>query len=347
MIRDEHVDEVAHRLWVAGVMGYIEEERIFKVDGKPAYMGLFGVERPKDPVTAFGPGLRVIQNCVPLNCYLVQLAGDIDTLPACTKWMTMVLHHDELCWLFSEDQKACFHLYALPEAWRGFFVLGNSFACISIGRIVIACKEIAAEARTAGDLWARWLTCEGLDVSVLHITDPPLRPLTEEEVEEKARMQELSKKYLWTARHQAVYSHIRSAGIRGTDVRLNPSSFYRASAWPRQSIAAGQWIWQPFQSYAFHRGAHINVFELRSIMNVFRHRAKEVQHHRTKCLFLTDSQVALSVAAKGRSSSLQLNAILRRLAGILLSTQMYVYYGWVRTDDNPADHPSRVRLRCR
>eukprot|EP00973_Karenia_brevis_P059961 8344120-Karenia_brevis.AAC.1 len=58
-----------------------------------------------------------------------------------------------------------------------------------------------------------------------------------------------------------------------------------------------------------------------------------------------DSQVAVSVVAKGRSSSIQLNTVLRRLAALCVTGNLRIIAGWCKSDTNPADHPSRKRWR--
>ena len=54
-----------------------------------------------------------------------------------------------------------------------------------------------------------------------------------------------------------------------------------------------------------------------------------------------DSLVVLGIAAKGRSCSRRLNSILRRLNAHVLVSGFYVFFGYVTSDANPADEPSR------
>ncbi len=58
-------------------------------------------------------------------------------------------------------------------------------------------------------------------------------------------------------------------------------------------------------------------------------------------LHVTDSQVVLAVMAKGRSSSKQLNWLLRRVAALNLVADVTPSYVFVSSADNPADAPSR------
>jgi hypothetical protein len=51
--------------------------------------------------------------------------------------------------------------------------------------------------------------------------------------------------------------------------------------------------------------------------------------------------VALAVVVKGRSSAKVLNRLLRRFAALQLAAGIYPVCGWVESEDNPADEPSR------
>ena len=74
--------------------------------------------------------------------------------------------------------------------------------------------------------------------------------------------------------------------------------------------------------------AHINVLEVRVVFNYLRFRAQQLCLMPARILMFLDSQVALSVIAKGRSSSLQLNNLLRRIAGLSTLCGFRLYLGW-------------------
>ena len=61
----------------------------------------------------------------------------------------------------------------------------------------------------------------------------------------------------------------------------------------------------------------------------------------TRFAVLVDSSVVLGIAAKGRNCSHHLNSILRRLNAHVLASGFYVFFGYVASDANPADVPSR------
>ncbi len=123
------LNKVMCLLWRRGVVEAIDDNHVFTALGKQMLQGMFGVERPQDPVTPSGPGLRVIINLIPTNTYLREQAGDVCTLPMGGQWAVLVLLEGEVVWLRSEDQKACFYLYQLPKAWWASL-------CLIVGQMV-------------------------------------------------------------------------------------------------------------------------------------------------------------------------------------------------------------------
>ena len=102
-----------------------------------------------------------------------------------------------------------------------------------------------------------------------------------------------------------------------------------------------QWQWQTVQRYPWRDAQHINLLEVRAALNYLRIRARHLDSWHSRMLFVADSQVVASVVAKGRSSSLRLNMLLRRFAAIQLCTNTRVFIGWCRSEAIPADAPSR------
>ena len=149
----------------------------------------------------------------------------------------------------------------------------------------------------------------------------------------------------WAVSMHAVYAHMRCSDNRGTDVRLNPLQFFRPRAWPRQSINTYQWEWRIVQSYEFKKPAHINCLEVRAVLNYLRYRSRNSARYNSRFLLIVDSQVTASVMAKGRSSSQQLNVLLRRVSGLMLLCGFRLVVGWTHTEWNPADKPSRKLCR--
>eukprot|EP00971_Amphidinium_carterae_P195176 3873124-Amphidinium_carterae.1 len=91
---------------------------------------------------------------------------------------------------------------------------------------------------------------------------------------------------------------------------------------------------------------HINILELRAVFVLLQRLIKQGIHY-CRLVLLCDSLVAVSVLAKGRSSSRRLNFIVRRISALLLSYRITLDVVWVPTWANPSDAPSRgVPLRA-
>ena len=138
-----------------------------------------------------------------------------------------------------------------------------------------------------------------------------------------------------------VSAFIRRQELRGSHVRLDVESLYRPDAYPRGSIDPSTWLWHVGLAYRFKHAEHINVLELRALVGSYEWRLRSSSFSRCRALPLTDSVVALSVAVKGRSSSRTLNKILPRFAVLQCAGGIVPISGWVESEDNPADAPSR------
>ena len=133
----------------------------------------------------------------------------------------------------------------------------------------------------------------------------------------------------------------RRQEAKGCDVRLDLGTLYRADAFPRTTINPQRWKWAVAHAYPFFGNEHINVLELRALLMAFEWRSRRAVSNDQRALHLSDSQVALAVAIKGRSSSRRLNFLLRRYASLQLAAGLWPILAWVESHLNPADEPSR------
>ena len=138
-----------------------------------------------------------------------------------------------------------------------------------------------------------------------------------------------------------VSAYVRRQEFRGSDVRFDISALYRPDSYPRGSIEPHRWIWHRSHSFPFQEGDHINVLELRALVHTFEWRLRSQAFGDCRALHLTDSQVALAVATKGRSSSKSLNRLLRRFAALQVAGGVWPLLAYVESAKNPADGPSR------
>ena len=132
----------------------------------------------------------------------------------------------------------------------------------------------------------------------------------------------------------------RRQEAKGCDVRLDLGTLYRADAFPRTTINPARWKWAVAHAYPFFGNEHINVLELRALLMAFEWRSRRAANNDQRALHLCDSQVALAVAIKGRSSSRRLNFFLKRFASLQLAAGLWPMLAWVESHLNPADEPS-------
>ena len=117
---------------------------------------------------------------------------------------------------------------------------------------------------------------------------------------------------------------------------------------PGEECIQGNSIWQtimqalPFKTRwrkRIRRKRHINVHELRAVIASEHRRARK----KPGCRLVTgtDSQVALGVLTKGRSSSSRLNGVLRQSLPMYVALDISGFYFYVESSLNPADDPTR------
>lgn len=98
--------------------------------------------------------------------------------------------------------------------------------------------------------------------------------------------------------------------------------------------------WTSTEQTVFRRNAHINLLEMEMLKREIQGR---VNSGRGSCRIvnLCDSRVVVGAYAKGRSSSKQLNHLLKKCCAWSLAGDLSITNLWVDTKRNPADHPSR------
>lgn len=100
--------------------------------------------------------------------------------------------------------------------------------------------------------------------------------------------------------------------------------------------------WSTIISKPWRDAEHINALELRVVLLaihwILSH--SSALHHRV--YLLVDSTVAFFSLWKGRSSSAPLLRILRQISALLLASGLSLCVGWLPSEVNPADKPSRL-----
>lgn len=100
--------------------------------------------------------------------------------------------------------------------------------------------------------------------------------------------------------------------------------------------------WTASHSMPFKRREHINLLELEMVKQEIVDRVNSGRGH-CRVVNLCDSRVVVGCFAKGRSSSIQMNARMRACLAWSLIGDISLTNLWVDTHNNPADYPSRKR----
>ena len=111
---------------------------------------------------------------------------------------------------------------------------------------------------------------------------------------------------------------------------------------PRSSLRPAWWKWRKVYGSAWiHPGEHINVLELRAVINGVLWRVRSASNMHSKGVFAMDSMVILGALAKGRSASRRLAPLVMKFNSLVVAAFSSPLLVWCRTDLNRADEPSR------
>ena len=116
----------------------------------------------------------------------------------------------------------------------------------------------------------------------------------------------------------------------------------------RASVPSSLWRWRVVAGWQWSLSKeHINSLELRAILTALKWRIEHQHHFNVRLIHLTDSLVCLHCLTRGRSSSRRLRRTMSRINALLLASNAQPLWGYVHTDQNPADKPSRWHRRVR
>ena len=132
---------------------------------------------------------------------------------------------------------------------------------------------------------------------------------------------------------------------KGEPVRLDwekgalepPSGLTRA---PVELELMNAHTWNTTHRCSFGHKQHINILELKMVRAELVDLVKQSSSP-CRAVLLVDSRVVAGAWGKGRSSSKQINRILRSMLGWSLIGRKSLHLVWVQSSKNPADHPSR------
>ena len=131
------------------------------------------------------------------------------------------------------------------------------------------------------------------------------------------------------------------ANFTGSDVRITSGDLLNPKAFPRQPVCAGWWKWQHCFTVKWKEKHHINLLELRAIILSVQRGLERENWNNCRIFHATDSYVCMSVISKGRTSSLMLNKLLKKLNALLLFHGLQMLVVHVESSENPTDAASR------
>jgi hypothetical protein len=143
---------------------------------------------------------------------------------------------------------------------------------------------------------------------------------------------------------ELVHQYLAIAEKNGSDVRLDLGLPFRPKAWPRVGLSPRTWRWRIVHGYPWKgpEVGHITELEFRAAFNTLKWRGR---FHSVRFLHLVDSQPCAAILTKGRTGSGRLRNVVRRFNAICLAVGAYPVIGYIHSEDNPADVPSRWQWR--
>lgn len=114
----------------------------------------------------------------------------------------------------------------------------------------------------------------------------------------------------------------------------------------RTTIPAKLWRWKTVASWQWQgQSEHINALELRAVLTTIKWWVQHKHVSNSRIVHLTDSLVVLHSLSRGRSSSRKLRRTINKLNALLLAANLHPVWTYVHTSLNPADGPSRLKVR--
>jgi hypothetical protein len=100
--------------------------------------------------------------------------------------------------------------------------------------------------------------------------------------------------------------------------------------------------WEVILAYTFEHQEHINLLEAEAALSAMKVLTSQGELKNNSMVnFLVDSKAVVGAFAKGRSSSLALNRMARKMAAYILITGCQPKWIWIESKLNPADEASR------
>lgn len=141
--------------------------------------------------------------------------------------------------------------------------------------------------------------------------------------------------------HAYMQTMCNAALVKGQSLVDHPHLAYASSSYTAFYNDVLISRWSTIISSGWLMPEHINVLELRAVLLAMHWLLSYPSSHLSRVYLLVDSTVALFALWKGRSSSVHILLILRKINALLLASGVTLLTGWIPSGVNPADRPSR------
>ena len=97
--------------------------------------------------------------------------------------------------------------------------------------------------------------------------------------------------------------------------------------------------WKEESSWTFRKSSHINILEMASLLRLVQKLSDSAKP--TRAVALVDSHVTKGASSKGRTASIGLGAVLRRVNAHMIASSIFLFLPFCPTRLNPSDDPTR------
>eukprot|EP00435_Cladocopium_sp_Y103_P042338 s660_g11.t1 len=126
MVPPDDWDQFCANLLRLGVFGRVREDDIPRIKGQKLLNGLFGVS--KHEFAGSTEIMRVIMNMIPVNSVVRGIEVDVSTLPSWAGMAPLHLQPQEQLVVSSEDVRAFFYIFRVPETWHPYLAFNRPLA---------------------------------------------------------------------------------------------------------------------------------------------------------------------------------------------------------------------------
>ena len=128
----------------------------------------------------------------------------------------------------------------------------------------------------------------------------------------------------------------------GADVRVSSGQILGHKPPNHASVRSWWWQWKQLFNLRWKESSHINYLEMKMIYHSLLWKCRKPRSVNKRWLHLEDSMVCLLILTKGRTSSLLLQPLSRKIGALQLAMGSVLMHAHVGSEENPTDEASRL-----